>query len=176
MSLSLYDATIPSFLQQLRALDGVIGKAQDHCASGAISEDELQAARLADDMLPFVWQVSGGPGHSLGAIEGCQAGVYSPNTNPPPATFAEQRTKIGDTIAALAALTPESVNALADQDVLFSVPAYNMAIPFVGADFLLSFALPNFYFHVTTAYDLLRMKGVAIGKLDFLGALRSKGQ
>lgn len=175
MTLSLYDATVPSFLQQLRALDGLVAKAEAFCAESKAAEAEIQEARMAPDMLPFAWQVRWGPAHSIRAIEGCRSGSYGPDLNPPPATFAEQRAMLAEAITALEALTPDEVNALAGKDLIFSVPSANLSLPFTAQDFLLSFSLPNFYFHITTAYDLLRAKGLTIGKRDYLGQLRIKG-
>lgn len=174
MTLSLYDATVPTFLQQLRALDGLIAKAADFCAEGKASEAELQEARVAEDMLPFAWQVRWGPAHSSKAISACRAGTYSPELTPPPVTFAEQRAMIAAAIAELEGLDRAGLEAMADQTVVFSIPSRGVEMPFTVADFLLSFSLPNFFFHVTTAYNLLRARGVPIGKMDYLGQLRIK--
>lgn len=171
MTLSLYDATVPSFLQQLRALDGLIAKAEAFCAAGHASEAEIQEARIAD-MLPFSWQVRWGPAHSSKAIAACRSGGYSPDLTPPAATFAEQRAQLAEAIADLEATSRDALNALAGQTVLFSIPGRGVEMPFTAADFLLSFSLPNFYFHVTTAYNLLRARGLEIGKRDYLGQPR----
>ena len=173
MTISLYDATVPSFLQQLHALDGLIAKAEEFCAASGMDESEIQSARFAD-MLPFSWQVRWGPAHSIKAFECVRTGSYMPDLTPPPATFAEQRAMLADAIAKLEALDRAEVEALADMDVVFSIPKRDVRMDFNGRDFLLSFSLPNFYFHVTTAYNLLRDKGVDIGKRDYLGAVRVK--
>lgn len=174
MTVSLYQATVPTFLQHLRALSGLLDKAEAFCAEGNTTEAEIQQARLADDMAPFASQVRWGTAHSIKAVEACKAGVFGFDPTPPPATFAEQRAILAETIAALEALTPDDVNAMAESAVLFSIPRAGIELPFTAADFLLSFSLPNFYFHVTTAYNLLRSRGVQIGKTDFLGQLRIK--
>lgn len=175
MTLSLYQATVPAFLQQLRALDGLLAKAQAFCAEGHVAEADIQGARIAD-MLPFAWQVRWGPGHSTKALAACRSGSYSPDLSPPPATLAEQRALLAEAIAELEAASPAEIDALADHPVMFSVPARGVDMPFTAADFLLSFSLPNFYFHVTTAYNLLRAQGLSIGKRDFLGQVRTKDQ
>jgi hypothetical protein len=84
------------------------------------------------------------------------------------------RAQIDDTIAQLEAIKPEEIEALIGRDVVFSIPAMNLEMPFTAESFLLSFAMPNFYFHAATAYDLLRHAGVEIGKRDFLGRPRLK--
>ncbi|WP_298200157.1 DUF1993 family protein [Novosphingobium sp.] len=175
MTFSLYDATVPAFLQQLRALDGLVARAEAFCAEGHATETEIQEARIAD-MLPFAWQVRWGPGHSTMAIECCRSGSYSPDLSPPPATFAEQRAMLGHAVAELEALSGDALDSLADRTVVFSVPARGVEMPFTARDFLLSFSLPNFYFHVTTAYNLLRARGLPIGKRDYLGQPRLKDQ
>lgn len=174
MTVSLYQATVPTYLQQLRALRGLLDKAAAFCAEGGATEADIQQARLADDMAPFASQVRWGTAHSIKAIEACRAGTFGFDPTPAPATFAEQQVVLAETIAALEALTAEDVNALAESPVLFSIPRAGVELPFIAADFLLSFSLPNFYFHVTTAYNLLRSRGVQIGKSDFLGQLRIK--
>lgn len=174
MTISLYDATVPSFLQQLGALDGLVAKAEAFCADGNATEAEIQSLRLAEDMAPFPSQVRWGSIHSIRAIEAAHNGVFVPELTPAPATFAEQRAALADTIAALRALGRDEVNGLEGRDVVFSLPARGIELPFTAEDFLLSFSLPNFYFHVSTAYNLLRSRGVAVGKTDFLGAIRLK--
>ncbi len=174
MTTSLYDATVPSFLQQLHSLDAQLAKAEQFCAEQNLGEEVIQSARIVDDMLPFPHHVRYGYGHSIKAIEAIKAGNYSPDFSDPIATFAEQRALIASTVAALNALSADEVNALADKDVSFTIPEMDVRMDFTGEDFLLSFALPNFFFHVTTAYNLMRAKGVPIGKGDFLVGLRVK--
>lgn len=174
MTISLYEATVPSFLQQLNSLDAQLAKAEQFCAEKGLGEDVIQSSQIVHDMLPFPHHVRYGYGHSIKAIEAIKAGNYSPDFSDPIATFAEQRALIASTIAALNALTADEVNALADKDVAFTIPQMDVHMDFTGRDFLLSFALPNFFFHVTTAYNLMRAKGVPIGKGDFLVGLRVK--
>ncbi|QKR98784.1 DUF1993 domain-containing protein [Sphingomonas sp. CL5.1] len=172
MTLSLYDATIPSNIQILGAVAGLVDKAEAFAAERGIAPAELIDARLAPDMLPFGYQVKASVEHAVGAIAGVQAGSYSPNLDPWPTDFAGLRAKVRDGIAALKALDPAEVNALADRDTEFRFG--ETALPFGGANFLLSFSQPNFYFHASIAYAILRMKGVEIGKRDFMGMPRVK--
>jgi uncharacterized protein len=172
MAITLYDAVIPSNLQILGSVSGLIDKAEAHMAEHGVSEEELIAARLAPDMLPLSYQIKASAEHSKGAIEGVRAGVYSPDLTPPPTSFAALREKLDAAKAFLSALDPAEVNGFEGQDMRFEFGERKM--PFTAENFLLSFALPNFFFHSTTAYDILRYKGVKIGKPDFLGAVRIK--
>lgn len=173
MPLSLYAATIPSYRQTLGAVAGLLHTAQAFCADKGIEAPELLQARLAPDMLPFAYQVKSTAVHSLGAIEGIRRGVFSPDSTPPPETFAALEARITATLSALEAIDPAEVESFAGRDMRFVFG--DRHIDFTAEDFLLSFSQPNFYFHAATAYDILRWKGVPIGKRDFLGRLRRKG-
>jgi hypothetical protein len=172
MSFSLYAATIPSYLQTLGAVTGLLDKGEAHCAEKGIAPHELIQARLAGDMLPFAFQVKSTAIHSLGAIEGVRRGVFSPDTTPPPDTFGALRARVMETILALEAIEPAEVEAFIGHDMAFVIG--ERRVEFTAENFLLSFSVPNFYFHATTAYDILRWKGVALGKRDFVGKLRSR--
>jgi hypothetical protein len=172
MTFTLYAATIPNNLQLLGAVAALITKAESWCNERGLPPDELIQARLAPDMLPFAYQIKSTATHSLGAIEGVRAGVFTPDRTPPPADFASLKAKIAQTIAALEAIDPAEVDGFLGRDVMFVFGERKM--PFVAENFLLSFSQPNFYFHATTAYDILRWKGLPIGKRDFTGRLRLK--
>ena len=173
MIFSLYDAVVPSNLQILGSVANLVDKAENWCAENGHDAQKVIGARLADTMHGFDYQVKSTAVHSIGAIEGARAGTFSPDRNPPPSDFVGLKAKVTDAIAALEALDPASVNDLAGRDVIFSIGDFNM--PFKAENFLLSFSQPNFYFHATTTYDLLRQLGVPLGKLDFLGRLRVAG-
>jgi hypothetical protein len=169
MTLSLYAATIPSKLQILRAGRGWLDKAE---ASG-MAEQDILTARLAEDMLPFSYQVKAMANHSQGAIEGVREGVFRPKFNEAlPASFTELRQLLDSAISYLEALSEDDMAGFVGQDMRFEIG--EKKLPFTAEDFLLTFSQPNFYFHSTTAYAILRMKGVPVGKLDYLGALRLK--
>ncbi len=172
MTFSLHAATVPSYLQTLGAVLGLLGKAEAFCAEKSIAPEELLQARLAQDMLPFAYQVKSTAVHSLGALEGVRRGLFSPDQTPPPDGFAALRLRITDTIAALQAIDPAEVDGFIGRDMRFAFGSRH--VDFTAENFLLSFSQPNFYFHATTSYDILRWKGVPIGKRDFLGALRKK--
>jgi hypothetical protein len=172
MTLSLYSAIVPNYLQILAAVGGLLDKAEAHCAGQGLAPDDLLKARLADDMLPFGYQVKSCAAHSIGAIEGVRAGVFSPDVTPWPTTFDGLRGAIENALTQIEALAPDEVNGFVGQDTRFTMG--EMTMPFKAEEFLLSFSQPNFYFHATTAYDILRWKGVKLGKRDFLGRPRLK--
>jgi len=174
MAISLYDATVLAWLQIARAASGWLEKGLIHCKETGTDPEELINARLYPDMMQLAFQIELVNHHSLPAIEGCKTGVFKP----PPLTFASLdyaglQKMIADTVAGLERIAPGEVNSLGGREVTFVVGDRKMR--YETPDFLLSFSVPNFYFHATTAYDILRAKGVPIGKRDFLGATRVKG-
>jgi uncharacterized protein len=172
MTFSLYSAIIPSYRQILDSVSGLLGKAQAFCNDKGIAAHDIIQARLAPDMLPFAYQVKSTAVHSLGAIEGVRKGVFSPDMTPSPESFEALGTLITHTLAALEAIDAAEVDAFVGRDMRFEFR--DRRIDFSAENFLLSFSQPNFYFHATTAYDILRWKGVPLGKRDFAGALRMK--
>jgi hypothetical protein len=172
MAISFYDASVANYVQILGALTGVLDKGLGHCKECGTDAESIVETRLAPDMLPFSFQIHSVAHHSLGAIEGIKAGVFRPPAQMPAYTYAKLQAVVADTLAALKKLTPEEVNALESKDVVFEFGS--MKMPFTAVGFLQSFSLPNFYFHATTAYDILRSKGTKIGKRDFMGMPRMK--
>lgn len=169
MSFSLHAATVPTMLQIIGAAKGWLDKAE----ASDMSESEVINAKLIDDMLPFTYQVKSIALHTAGAFAGVKEGVFSPDFSDPPSTIAELRTKLDEAEASLNALTVEEVEAMVGQDMRFEIG--DKKLPFTAEEFLMTFSQPNYFFHATTAYDILRAKGVPVGKLDFLGKLRLKG-
>jgi uncharacterized protein len=172
MPLSLYDVLVPTFTQTLTGLSGVLDKAEAHCAEKGVTPGDCISSRLFADMLPFAYQVKSASGHSVGAIEAVKAGSFSPDMSPPPDTFAALKDSVASSLAALARYTPAEINALEGRDMVFQFREHKL--PFTAENFLMSFSLPNFFFHATTAYAILRHNGVALGKRDFMGPLRMK--
>ena len=170
MPISLYDAIIPAQRQIVAATAALVDKAATHCGSRGEPDAALVEARLAPDMLPFGYQVKAVAEHSRGSIEGVRAGVYSPSLDPWPGSLAGLSAKLRDADAFLAALDPAEVDGFVGRDMRFEFKDRRM--DFSAEHFLLSFAQPNFYFHAATAYDILRARGLAIGKRDFLGMPR----
>jgi len=172
MSFSLYAATVPSYRQILGALAALIGKAEGYCADKGLPPEALIQARLAYDMQPFAYQIKSTVVHSLGAIEGVRKGVFSPDTTQPPQDFPALKARVAASIDALDAMQAGEIDSFLGRDMRFAFG--DRHIDYTAENFLLSFSQPNFYFHATTAYDILRWKGVSIGKRDFLGATRKK--
>lgn len=172
MSCSLYDAVVPSNLQILGAVDALLDKAAAFATEHGSTEADLIDARLAPDMLPFGYQVKSCAAHSVGGIEGVRAGSFSPDLSAWPTDFAGLHDVLQKAIASLKGIERDAFDALAGVDTQFEFGTTKM--PFTGANFLLSFAQPNFYFHATTAYAILRAQGVKLGKRDFMGMPRMK--
>lgn len=172
MSFSLHAAIIPSQVQILGATLRLIDKAEAFCTERGIAADAVIHACLADDMLPFAYQVKSAAVHSLGAIEGVRNGVFAPDRSSPPADFAGLKARVSQTIDALEGIDPAEVDGFVGRDMRFEFGEHRLE--FTAENFLLSFSQPNFYFHATTAYDILRWKGLPIGKRDFAGTPRFK--
>lgn len=172
LTFSLYEATVPPFQQMLRSVTGLLEKAELHCAEHGIAPEGILEARLAADMLPFAYQIKSTAVHSAGAIEGARNGTFSPDQSEPGGTFAALAERIGRAQAALAALTNDDVNGLVGRPMRFVIGKHYA--DFTAETFLLTFSKPNFYFHATTAYDILRSRGLSIGKVDYIGGLAFK--
>ena len=172
MAFSLYDASVANYLQTLGAIAGILDRSLTHFREKGIDPETIVEARLSPDMLPFRFQIISVAQHSRGAIEGVQQGLFNPPSFKTPYDFAGLQGLIAQTREALTAWTPEAVNALGGKDVIFALG--DRKLPFVAEGFLMSFSLPNFYFHATTAYDILRTNGVPLGKRDFMGRLNMK--
>jgi len=172
MATSLYDLSVACFLQTLGGVSGFLDKGLAHCREHNIDANDIIEARLFADMLPFRFQVLSLAHHSAGAIAGVKKGVFHPPGESPALDYAGLQKVVADARAALQAETPAQVNACEGKDVIFQIG--DRKLPFTAEGFLLSFSLPNFHFHATTAYDILRSKGVKIGKRDYLGQMRMK--
>jgi hypothetical protein len=172
MATSLYDLSVASYLQTLGAVSGFLEKGLKHLEANGTDPDGIVETRLYGDMLPFRFQIVSVCHHSLGAIEGAKTGLFAPPSDMAPHGYKALQQKVADTTAALKALTPDEVNALSGKDMAFQLGS--MKMPFTVDNFVMSFSLPNFYFHATTAYDILRMQGAPLGKRDFMGPMRMK--
>lgn len=170
MTYPLYAAIVPTYIQMLDTLTHLLGKAQAHCEVHGVPHEALIEARLTDDMHPFSYQVKSVILHSIGAIEGVRRGSFFPDRSPPPATFADMRGQVTDARAAMAAIDPAEVESFIGRDMKFVIN--DRVVPYRAEEFLLSFSQPDFYFHLTIAYAILRAQGVSIGKIDFMGKTR----
>jgi hypothetical protein len=173
MAFSLYDATVANYLQILGATAGFLDKSLTYFREKSIDLSDVVDARLAPDMLPFRFQIVSVAHHSRGAMEAATNGVFVPPSAKPDLDYAALRALLTEARNDLSALTPETVNVLVGRDVAFKFG--ERILPFTVEGFLMSFSLPNFFFHATTAYDILRHMGAPLGKRDFIGTLKLKG-
>jgi len=164
MSFSLYDAAVPIFVRGLTNLSGFLDKA---LAEG-LDETALMAARLHEDMRPLPAQIQLASDSAKGAVARL-AGVDNPSMADTETSFAELKDRIARTIAFIESVEPAAFEGAETRPVTLRTP--NRELNFTGAGYLTSFAVPNFLFHVTTAYGVLRKEGVPLGKLDYLGRL-----
>lgn len=172
MAITLYDATVRSFLQAVGAVEGFLAKGLAHCRETGLDPAELVETRLIPDMQPFRFQVQSVAHHSKGAVDAALSGTFSPPPPIPPLDYEALQGLVADARRTLEALTPETVNAWEGRDIAFKIGERTM--PFTAEGFLMTFSLPNLHFHAATAYDILRMKGAPIGKRDYMGQLRMK--
>lgn len=167
MTISMYQASVPVFAERLRALALVLTRAEQNATERKIDPQVFLTARLAPDMLNLTRQVQIATDHAKRAsarLAGVEAPAYEDNE----ASFAELQARIAKTIDYLKGFAPENIDGSEERRIDLKVGAHDMS--FTGLKYLLSFAMPNFYFHVTTAYDILRHNGVPVGKRNFMGA------
>ena len=172
MSVSLHTVTVGTYLQILPQIAALVDKAEDHCRTNGLDDAALTGASLAGDMWNFAKQVFECGHHSARAIEGVRAGVFGPELGLAPLDFASLRSEIAASLALVGSVEPGELDGMIGRDMRFEFGTTRM--DFTVEDFLLSFSLPNFYFHAATAYDVLRNRGLPLGKRDYLGALRLK--
>lgn len=171
MSLSFHAASVGSYLQVLDALAGVLAKGESHAAEAGLDPQEIVMTRLRDDMMPFHFQVVSAAHHSWGAIQGMQQGSFRPPSFELDKDYAGLCALVDEARKGLSGLDEAEVETLADGTLTFHLG--KTELPFTNQNFLLSFSLPNFYFHATTTYDILRMLGVGLGKRDFIGQMKT---
>jgi hypothetical protein len=171
MAITLYDATVPGFLQGLRALRRCLDKGQEHARSQGWDLAQLVDARLIDDMFPLDFQVHRVVDHSAGGLRDVSKGAFTmPNQDR--RDYAGLQKLLAETEAEVEGWTPAAVNALEGREVVMDT-GRSPARTFKADAYLLTFVVPNFFFHAATAYDILRMKGVPIGKADWLVRMRT---
>lgn len=166
MSLSMYQASIPMLLRGLDNLAAILAKAAAHAAARKIAAEVFLNARLAPDMLPLVRQVQ----IVSDTAKGCAArlaGIEVPSYADTETSFAELQERLAKTVAFLKGVAPEQIDGSEERAIVLK--AHDQEIHFTGRTYLLGFVLPNFYFHLTTAYAILRHNGVELGKKDYLG-------
>jgi hypothetical protein len=166
MSLSLYDASIPTFLHSLRALKAILEKAVAHAEARKFDPNVFAASRLYPDMLPLSRQIQIASDSAKGAAARL-SGTEPPKFEDTETTMAELIARVTKTIDYLEGFKPEQFAG--DDNRVITIKSPRMTLNFTAVNFVRHFALANFFFHVTTAYALLRHSGVEIGKQDFLG-------
>jgi hypothetical protein len=165
MTISMYQVSVPVFVRLLKSLSVILDKAQAHAQARKIAANVLPASRLIADMFPLSRQVQIATDHAKGAVARL-AGVDIPKYEDNEQTIEELQARIAKTVAFVETFTAAQIDGSEERDVVLGLSSGE--IKFKGANYLLEFALPNFYFHLVTAYDILRQNGVEIGKRDFL--------
>jgi uncharacterized protein len=168
MTTSVYEISVPVYQQFLKALLGVLQKSEQHCAEKGVDPASLFAARLIDDMQPIAFQVMMALAHSVGALATLRGQQWARPSGVD--SFAGAKAAIEQALAELEAIAPAELEGAATKPVELKFPGRELK--FTGLGYLLSYAMPQFFFHATTAYDILRHKGVPIGKRDFLGRIQ----
>jgi hypothetical protein len=171
MTLSLYDLSVPTFLQTVRAVGGFLDKAAAHCAETMGNPDDFVTARLYPDMAPFHFQIEAAWHHSVWGIEAMLIGKFNPPELEGEVPFARLREMITEAERRLVTFSREEIDACAGKVLDMQIGPRRLA--FASEYFIVSFSLPNFHFHAVTAYDILRSRGVPIGKRDYEGRLRT---
>lgn len=168
MAISMYAASVPVFIRMLTNLKAVLGKGAAFAQSKKIDESVLLNARLSPDMFPLVRQVQIAADFARGTgarLAGSEPAAFEDNEK----TFGELLSRIDSSVDYLRTLTPAQIDGSETREIVR--PLRGEPKKFTGINYLLQFALPNFYFHTTAAYAILRHNGVDIGKADFIGAL-----
>jgi hypothetical protein len=163
----MYQASVPVFLRYLSNLSAILDKAAKFAEARKIDPSILVNARLAPDMFPLSRQIQ----IATDAAKGCSArlaGVEVPSFADTESTFPELQERIAKTVAFLKSLNAAQIDGSEQKQI--HLKAGTRELDFKGQDYLLFFALPNLFFHITTAYDILRHNGLEIGKIDYLGA------
>jgi len=166
---NLYDLSVVNFKRVLAATIVVLEKGAVHFNEQGKDLNELVEMKLAPDMGAFPFQVNLVMHHTLGAVKGLIAGEFSPPVALPENTYQGYIDLLSEALTELNAIDADAVMATAGKAMYFRMD--ELEIPFTSENFVMSFSLPNLYFHATTLYDMLRIKGVPVGKMDFLGRM-----
>jgi len=166
MTISMYQASAPRFAAMLRNLSTLLDKAEAHCTAKKIEPSALTTFRLYPDMFPLTRQVQIACDTAKGAVARL-AGADIPKHEDSEQTFADLKARIAKTVEFIESLKAERIDGTEDKEIVLAMRSGERR--FKGMPYLLGFAYPNFYFHITTAYNILRHNGVELGKLDFLG-------
>ncbi|MEH6592676.1 MAG: DUF1993 domain-containing protein, partial [Halioglobus sp.] len=168
--LSFYDTSVQSYLQVLNGLIVVLDKGLSYAEKTELEPQKMVAARLHEDMMPLHFQIVSAAHHSLGALQAMQQGSFSPPSFELDMDYPSLQDLVVSVRDTIAEYDPAAIESLADGEMVFKLGKNE--IPFTNRNFLLSFSLPNFYFHATTSYSILRMLGVPLGKMDYIGQMK----
>jgi hypothetical protein len=169
MSVSLYDVSIPIFTLSLNNLSAILDKAADHAEAKKIDSKAIPQARLIVDMLPLSAQIQIACDTAKGAAARL-AGAEVPKHEDTEATLAELKARVAKTLDFIKTIKPEQLQGAETREIVLQFP--QATLKFTGINYLTNFVLPNFFFHMTMAYALLRKNGVDLGKRDFLGPIQ----
>lgn len=167
MATDLYDLTVPAFARAIAAMQAFLDKARAHADANGIAHTDLLDARLYDDMAPLTAQVQRVSDTVKGAMVRI-GGVENLPMADTETSFADLQERLQRTLDFIGAVPRAAIDGKEAAAVVLQTPGGD--IPFTGLGYVQSFVLPNLYFHVTTGYAILRMRGVPLGKLDYLGA------
>ncbi len=165
----LYDLSVPTYRRVLTSAIAVMEKGASYFAEQGIDPGEVIDMRLAPDMAAFPFQVNSVRHHSMGAAKGLLAGEFSPPPDIPELDYQGLKKLLSEALTELDTIDSDAINAVAGKAMYFRMGDFEL--PFTSENFIQSFSLPNLYFHATTLYDMLRIKGVPLGKMDYLGAM-----
>ena len=170
MSLSFYETSVETYGRILDSVAGVLEKGAAYAAENGKDPNEFVQAKLRDDMMPLHFQVVSVCHHSWGALQGMRDGKFAPPSFELDKDYAGLQALVKEARDGVSSFSEGDANALVGKSLIFTIGKNEL--PFTNENFLLTFSLPNFYFHATTTYDILRMLGVPLGKMDFLGAMK----
>jgi len=166
MATELYDLTLPGFVRGLKALSAILDKATAHAGATGVDPESYLALRLSETMNPLIKQVQtvcDSPKLCVARLSGVAAPVHDDSEK----TIADLQGRIADTLAYLQSVPRSAIDGQEGKDIVVTFPGGEMK--FLGQPYVTGFAVPNFYFHLTTAYGLLRQAGVPLGKRDYMG-------
>ena len=167
MTISMYNASVPVFKQLLSALNGILDKAETHVINNKMDPDILLQASLFPDMFNLIRQVQIAADFAKGVtarLAGVEMPVYEDNE----VSFQELQARTAKTLLFISSITPKKIEGSEEREIV-TRPGTPKEKKFTGQDYLLHYGLPQFFFHVTTAYAILRNKGIEIGKRDYMG-------
>ena len=166
MTISMYQASVPRFARMLRNLSAILAKAQAHAEAKKLDPAALTSFRLFPDMFPLARQVQIACDQAKGAVSRL-AGVEPPKHEDTEQTIADLQARIAKTLDYVESMKPAQIDGSEEREVVLKLRAGELRLK--GLEYLFSHAYPNFYFHVTTSYAMLRHNGVELGKKDFVG-------